>query len=227
VAAVPPTTLHLAPQDTRDVGAQARWDFGLFVPIRYTVAMSRSKAFDPDEAIDRALELFRLRGYEATAVDDLVAHLGIHRSSLYNTFGSKHALYIAALERYLARPQPDSGAFPLPPARQVIAEILTEQVDEALALAPRGGCLLVNSIAERLPQDRDVAARVQANLAQSEQKFFTLLCNDAALGLAEAESHQIAQMLVNTVLGLRLMAKANPDRQQLLNVVTTTLKALG
>ncbi len=62
--------------------------------------MPRVKEFDPDQALDRAMELFWRKGYEATSVQDLVEHMGINRFSLYDTFGSKHELFMAALDRY-------------------------------------------------------------------------------------------------------------------------------
>ena len=62
--------------------------------------MPRTKEFDPEVALERAMELFWRRGYATTSVADLVAHLGVARASLYSTFGTKHDLYVAALERY-------------------------------------------------------------------------------------------------------------------------------
>ncbi len=50
--------------------------------------IARSKAFDPEEALERALDLFWRQGYEATSVAHLVGRLGISRASLYDTFGS-------------------------------------------------------------------------------------------------------------------------------------------
>ena len=62
--------------------------------------MARRKEFDRDEALHKAMEVFWSRGYEATSVGDLVEHMGINRQSLYDTFGDKHSLYLAALDRY-------------------------------------------------------------------------------------------------------------------------------
>ena len=62
--------------------------------------MPRPKAFDPDAALHKAMQVFWERGYEATSVDDLVQCMGINRFSLYSTFGGKHQLFVAALERY-------------------------------------------------------------------------------------------------------------------------------
>lgn len=63
--------------------------------------MSRTKEFDPDVVLDRAMELFWERGFEATSMALLTERLGIGRASLYATFGDKHQLYLAALRRYL------------------------------------------------------------------------------------------------------------------------------
>jgi TetR/AcrR family transcriptional repressor of nem operon len=59
--------------------------------------MARARGFDEADAVRAAAELFTRHGYEGTSVDDLVNHLGIHRGSLYRTFGSKLALFHIAL----------------------------------------------------------------------------------------------------------------------------------
>jgi TetR/AcrR family transcriptional regulator, transcriptional repressor for nem operon len=62
--------------------------------------MPRAKVFDPDEALQKAMQIFWEHGYGATSVDTLVQGMGINRFSLYSTFGGKHQLFVAALERY-------------------------------------------------------------------------------------------------------------------------------
>ncbi|WP_246772684.1 TetR/AcrR family transcriptional regulator [Paenibacillus polymyxa] len=62
--------------------------------------MSRSKEFDETEVLDKAMQLFWEQGYEKTSMTDLVKHMGIHRRSLYDTFGDKHTLFLMALDRY-------------------------------------------------------------------------------------------------------------------------------
>src|SRR6266852_1410049 len=62
--------------------------------------MARPKEFDRDQALQKAMEVFWSRGYEAASIQDLVKHMGINRQSLYDTFGDKHALYLQALDRY-------------------------------------------------------------------------------------------------------------------------------
>ncbi|MBK6426479.1 MAG: helix-turn-helix transcriptional regulator [Blastocatellia bacterium] len=61
--------------------------------------MGRPKSFELDDVLDRAIEAFWCKGYEATSIQDLVDEMGINRGSLYATFGDKHALFLAAIER--------------------------------------------------------------------------------------------------------------------------------
>src|ERR1700754_4407625 len=62
--------------------------------------MARTKEFDENEVLSKAVDLFWLKGYNATSMQDLVDGLGISRSSLYDTYGDKHTLFIKALESY-------------------------------------------------------------------------------------------------------------------------------
>ncbi len=60
--------------------------------------MGRSKEFDTDKALIQAMELFWSNGYEKTSIQDLLDVMGIHRKSLYDTFGDKHKLYMEAVK---------------------------------------------------------------------------------------------------------------------------------
>ncbi|MFV2118625.1 TetR/AcrR family transcriptional regulator, partial [Streptomyces sp. Act-28] len=63
--------------------------------------MGRPRTFDEAEVVEAAADLFARRAYDGVSVDDLVAHLGVHRNSLYKVFGSKRGLYLAALRWHL------------------------------------------------------------------------------------------------------------------------------
>src|ERR1700748_2100418 len=62
--------------------------------------MARTKDFDENEVLMKAMNLFWYKGYNGTSMQDLVDGLGISRSSLYDTYGDKHTLFIKALESY-------------------------------------------------------------------------------------------------------------------------------
>lgn len=64
------------------------------------ITLGRTKEFEINEVLDKAVQLFWKQGYEKTSMQDLVDFMGIHRRSIYGTFGDKHALYMKALKRY-------------------------------------------------------------------------------------------------------------------------------
>lgn len=64
--------------------------------------MSRGKplSFDRNEALQKAMELFWRKGYEATGLTELLKHMGIQRQSFYNTFGNKEEILFEAIDLY-------------------------------------------------------------------------------------------------------------------------------
>lgn len=64
--------------------------------------MSRSKEFDPTEALHQTMYLFWQKGYINCSIDDVVQTTGVSRYGLYSTFGDKDALFIKALKHYSA-----------------------------------------------------------------------------------------------------------------------------
>src|SRR5262249_21353703 len=130
--------------------------------------MARIKAFDPEAVLDRAMLLFWRQGYEATSVQDLVDALGIGRGSLYATFGDKHALFLAALDRYsemvfaaLLPPLQADGS-----SRDALQQMFSRVLDLATAPSHPPGCLMTNTLAELGLRDTEVAERLVANFEQ-------------------------------------------------------------
>src|SRR5262245_25195334 len=98
------------------------------------------------------MELVWERGYEVTSIGDLVEHVGVGRQSLYDTFGDKHALYVAALDRYrdrhgtgVAEALAQDG--PLRPILREVMRIVGERAGER----PSKSCMLLCAVAERGP----------------------------------------------------------------------------
>ena len=120
--------------------------------------MGRPRGFDEDQVVGAAAELFALHSYDGTSVDDLVNYLGVHRGSLYKTFGSKRGLYLRALRRHV-----DENVAAL--ARVVAgAADQAEAVGLVLAAGPQLG-LLFHAMVERAPVDPDAAAETTRALA--------------------------------------------------------------
>ncbi|MDR8013162.1 TetR/AcrR family transcriptional regulator [Ectopseudomonas guguanensis] len=106
----------------------------------------RPKSFCPDRALENAMQLFWQRGYEAASLQDLQAATGLSRSSLYQTYPSKQAWFVAAFSRYVAQrralllEQLDASTSPLAFIRERLLSVLE---DDGPGGVPRG-CMLVN-----------------------------------------------------------------------------------
>jgi TetR/AcrR family transcriptional regulator, transcriptional repressor for nem operon len=191
--------------------------------------MVRSKQFDRHTALDDAMELFWERGYHATSVQDLVDHLGVNRQSLYDTFGGKDQLYLAALERYRTlAAQPVHKALEREgPMREVLARFFGDFLDHFLA-GDWKGCFMVNATAELAGQNEDVSQVCAANTRQLEAAFLGLIARAQQAGELDPTrpALPVARFLVNTMNGLAVTAKATRDRKLLDQIVEVTLSAL-
>lgn len=192
--------------------------------------MARSKEFDPDVALQRALELFWERGYEATSMADLVAHLGIARASIYATFGGKHELYLKALERYLQSRDPsilDALSQPgpvLPAVRALIRSYADESGGDDLR-----GCMLVNTAVELAPRDPAAAAFVESSWNHLETVLTSALIRARAQGelAADRDPRALARMLLVLMQGMRVLGRTPGGAARLNDAAEQALSLLG
>jgi TetR/AcrR family transcriptional repressor of nem operon len=178
--------------------------------------VARTKEFDPDAALRSALELFWRRGYEATSMSDLVAHLGVGRASLYATFGNKRELYLKALERYEQARLPEMvRELSRPgPALPGVRALVRRYADEAAADGPRRlGCFVTNTAAELAPHDPAAARQVERNWDHLESVLHSALVRARAQGELPAgrDPLALARMLLVLLQGLRVVGKASAD----------------
>ncbi len=179
--------------------------------------MGRTKEFDPGATLQAALELFWRKGYEATSMQDLVDHLGINRGSIYATYGSKHELYLRALDRYCE----NEGVAALErlnqpgPVLPAVRDFLRAFATEALGDADRKGCLVTNTAIELLPEDDQAQRRVETAFHEVESAITGALIRAKAQGELEEEVDVRAQarFLVTFVQGLRVMGKTGDERR--------------
>ncbi|WP_406508746.1 TetR/AcrR family transcriptional regulator [Streptomyces sp. NBC_00212] len=178
--------------------------------------MARTKEFNPDAALQSALELFWRRGYEATSMADLVEHLGIGRASIYATFGNKHELYLKALDRYAEHRDPEllaelSGPGPaLPAVRGVVRRFAAESTTRTSRLT---GCFVTNTAAELAPHDDAAARRVELSWEHIETLLRSALVRAQAQGelAADRDPRGLARMLLVFLQGVRIVGKASGE----------------
>jgi TetR/AcrR family transcriptional regulator, transcriptional repressor for nem operon len=181
--------------------------------------MARTKEFDPDAALQRALELFWERGYEATSMADLVAHLGVARASIYATFGGKHELYLKALERYLRATDPlIAEALSQPgPVLPAVRALIERYAEESAHDRPRRGCLVVNTAVELAAHDAEAARLVEASWNFLEASLTSALTRARAQGELppDKDPRALARLLLVLFQGMRVLGRAPSDDSRL------------
>jgi TetR/AcrR family transcriptional repressor of nem operon len=192
--------------------------------------MARTKEFDPDAALQAALELFWERGYEATSMADLTGHLGIGRASLYATYGSKHELFLKALDRY--RENTDAtlvGELSQPGAAlPTVRAVLTRFADEAVHDRRLRGCLITNTATELAGHDPDAARRVRASWDTLETLITGALTRAQAQGELPAgrEPRALARLLLTVMQGMRVIGKAGDEPARITDAARLALSLL-
>jgi TetR/AcrR family transcriptional repressor of nem operon len=180
--------------------------------------MSRNRTIDDEIVIDRAMAVFWRRGYAATSMRDLSEASGLGAAALYNRFTDKDGLFIEVLRRYA-----DKGLFERLARLSAIVdpiEAITGFFDELIDISvndpDRRGCLLVNTVLDgaRLGEVQTFF-QVQVQRAQD-------CCR---IGL-EVKPILAAEVLLGTVLAIRVFARLDPDRGRLRRLADNALAPL-
>lgn len=192
--------------------------------------MARKKEFDQNEVLEKAMETFWCKGYEATSIQDLVEAMGINRGSLYDTFQDKRSLFLAAIAHYdniiigraIARLEaPDA-------AKQAIVEHFFELVEGVAADAQRRGCLMTNSAVELAARDPETATHIAANLHRLETAFYKALVRAQEKGEISSSQNPraLARFFTCNLQGLRVVSKVNPDLTALRDMAKVVVSVL-
>ncbi|MBX3246406.1 MAG: TetR/AcrR family transcriptional regulator [Myxococcales bacterium] len=189
----------------------------------------RPREFDEDAVLERALELFWRDGYAATSLQALVAHMGISRQSLYNTFGDKRRLFLAALDRYVdRRAQEMLGALEAPSAGLATIYTFFAGLERANTCeASSQGCLIGKSCMELGAEDPEVSARIQGFFDRTVRAFQTALEQASARGEIEPlDTAATARHLTATLNGLGILHRAGVRTEELRDVAKVALSVL-
>lgn len=192
--------------------------------------MARPREFDEQAVLDAAIQCFWARGFEATSMRDLIDCMGITSASVYNAFGDKRSLYRKALAHYLESSfgervvRLESTLAP----RQAIETFFVEIIDRSMADALHRGCMMVNSALEAVPDAPDAQEIIDDFLTRAEAFFFR--CVEAGQADGSISRSQSATdfsgLLLGVLLGIRVLARARPQRPLLESVIRPVLGLL-
>ncbi|AOY79641.1 TetR/AcrR family transcriptional regulator [Moorena producens JHB] len=191
--------------------------------------VGRKLEFDREEALEKAMDLFWSKGYNATGLNDLLKHMGIQRQSLYNTFGSKHALFLEAVQHYgqtvvcCIEQRLNEPGSPLENIRNLIRGLASE------AICPKyRGCMMANTMMELAPHDPAVAKMVQCLTRQVDKALERALERAVAAQELprEANPRQLARFLHHVILGFNVRGKIHPSCSYLDDILEVALSVL-
>lgn len=192
--------------------------------------MARPREFDTDDVLEKAMQAFWTGGYEGTSLAELTRAMGISKSSFYETFGSKHELFLATIERYGETiTERTVGLLETSTwAKGAIAAAFEFVIDSAIAEGERRGCFINNCAVESASHDGAVASRVVDCMARLEGAFENAVSRGQAAGdiAGDHDPRALARFLASSMHGLIVTAKANPDKDKLNDIVRVVLATL-
>lgn len=192
--------------------------------------MPWQKKFDVDEVLDKAMQAFWTRGYEATSLHDLVACTGIHRGSLYATYGDKRSLFISALRRYddVVRHRLTAEFAEQYGPREAIRQLFLAFVSEVSKPGSNRGCFLTNTALELSAHDEEIGSIVAHAQEETEAFFLRMIEKGQQLGEISAPIAPVdtARGLLATLLGLVVLTRSRPDRSLLEAIINDALDRL-
>ena len=190
--------------------------------------MGRSKEFEESEALQKAMELFWQQGYEKTSMSDLVEHMGVHRGSLYDTFGDKHTLFLKTLDCFgeLLGARLKSETSRAETAKQAIRFIFDLMIEGDGGI--HRGCLYVNSAAELALRDMDVNEKTEEAFIRTEHLLADLIRKGQQSGefSCDYDAEVLAESLHTTLVGIRVLARTSASKEKLYRIADFSLALL-
>ncbi|MEW5550586.1 TetR/AcrR family transcriptional regulator [Peribacillus frigoritolerans] len=190
--------------------------------------MARSKEFDEKAVLRKAMELFWEQGYEKTSMQDLVDHMGIHRRSIYDTFGDKRSLFLASLNHYedLIVNEMEKIISSTSSIKQTIRDVFIFVLN-FIEQYPKG-CLSVNAAIELSLLDKEIGRIVTKMFNRTEDMFNNLIKRGQTSGelSKEIDSDNTSRFLHNNLVGIRVLIKTNYNKKELEGIITLALSVL-
>lgn len=192
--------------------------------------MPRPAQFDRTKALEAAMKLFWTRGYTATSLPDLLAAMGIARSSFYASFKTKRAVFMECLElfgdRTLEMVERDTSKMSAAALPRAFFEATLLDVSRRKATQ---GCMMVNTVLELADVDNELNQLATQKLAAVENAFKRAFEQAQREGQFDSRHspEDLASMVMTINLGLRVQSRQKQSTQQLKSLIDNSLSMLG
>lgn len=191
----------------------------------------RPRAYEPEVALARAMDVFWKEGFSATSLDTLSAATGMNRPSLYGAFGDKREIYLKAYAHYRDRARQRMGEaiasdMPLRPLLRRMYDIALDMYLSGES-GPRG-CLAVMTAASEAVFDPEIREAVVDGLAEMDRAFARIFANGQARGelSASADPEALGRMAAAIIHTVAVRARAGTPRAELEAIVEDALSLI-
>jgi AcrR family transcriptional regulator len=179
----------------------------------------RPRSFNTDEVLQRVRDTFWKYGFTGTSMDQLSAATGLHKPSLYGAFGDKKALYLAALDNYLAEVRAEfAEAFAMPGLFESLYAVTERSIDKFLRGKNDGsGCFMMSTAMPEASECPEISTVVRGSMESLERAFVRRFEKAAEEGEipAGADPRTLAMILVANHYELSGRARAGYSRAEL------------
>ncbi len=193
--------------------------------------MARQEAFNREEVIGKAKEVFWSKGYNGTSMQDLVDAMDLNRSSIYNSFGSKMDLYRLALDQYRSESgqlfdeieeKPKNGL-------EKIGLIFLYSLESIHKDSEDKGCMLINCSTEMGNQCNDLNGFLESNYQNVVKRFEELVVKGQQDGSIRSDEDpgSLANYITSTFHGFRITGLHTKDQKALKGIIQNVLKTIA
>jgi TetR/AcrR family transcriptional repressor of nem operon len=194
------------------------------------MTFGRPLEFDPEIAVEAAMRLFWRKGYESSSLQDLLGAMGLSKSSFYQTFKSKHALFQRCIRHYrqTLTSEMQEQLKSVGSGRDFITTQFRSVAKETSGVDARRGCLLMNTASEFAQTDPQIAELVSYSIESVTEVFESAVQQAQQQGdiPSTKDARALATYLVSSMSGLRNMVKAGADRGTVKRITDFVLAAL-
>jgi len=189
--------------------------------------LARSKEFDTNLVLHKAMEVFGHYGYEGTSLQLLLEGLGIARQSLYDTYGTKRDLFIKAVSHYVNEKSTNVVDYleQTNPVKKAISDIFSVIVETLNDEQRRRECFILNSAIDQIPHDPEIAELFKQDKIRLENALYEALLRGQEQGefSPQQDLRALAQYLYHARYALTQAAKFTEDSNVIEQITTVTL----
>jgi AcrR family transcriptional regulator len=175
--------------------------------------------------LQRAMEVFWAKGFEATSLMDLTEAMDISPPSLYAAFGDKEKLFLEAVERYQDRRGESCPYCNEPTARAAIEKLLVYMAEELTSRDHPRGCLMMMAAATTAGSSEKLQATLTAKRMAAKIRLKARIERGIEEGdvPATADAGALADFYSTIINGMAMQGREGVSRKSLMATVATAM----